>query len=106
MLTVVINNEEKVTVTLQPMTASGNPALLDGVPSWSQVSGDATFNVSADGLSIELVSSDAPGVSEFAVTADADLGEGVKQLNDGITLVVVSAEATSLGLFAGAPVLK
>ena len=103
---VTITNEQKVTVTLAPVTAAGNPATLDGPPVWSLVSGDATFEVAADGLSATLISG-AVGNSQFTVTADADLDEGeVVTLTDTIDLAVVTAEASQLGLVVGAPELK
>lgn len=103
---ITITNEEKVQVTLAPTTAAGNPASLDGLPTWKVTSGDATLEVAADGLSAFLVSG-APGVnSQIAVTADADLGAGVVTLSDVIDLAVVLASASALGLVVGTPVLK
>lgn len=103
---ITITNEEKVQVTLAPTTAAGNPASLDGLPTWEVTSGDATLEVAADGLSAFLVSG-APGVnSQIAVTADADLGAGIVTLSDVIDLAVVLASASALGLVVGTPVLK
>jgi len=103
---ITITNEEKVQVTLAPTTAAGNPASLDGLPTWEVTSGDATLEVAADGLSAFLVSG-APGVnSQIVVTADADLGAGVVTLSDVIDLAVVLASASALGLVVGTPVLK
>jgi len=103
---ITITNEQKVEVTLAPMTAAGNPATLDGAPVWEVVAGDATLEVAADGLSAFLVSGVADINSQITVTADADLGEGVITLTDTIDLAVVAAEASQLGLTAGTPVLK
>lgn len=103
---ITITNEEKITVTLAPTTAAGNPASVDGAPVWAQVSGDATFEVSADGLSVTLISGAADVNSQFTVTADADLGEGVVTLSDTIDLAVVTAVASQLGLVIGTPELK
>jgi len=102
---VTIDNESKIEVTLAPATASGNPAPLDGVPSWSVIEGDATLEVSEDGLSCFLVSGEV-GNSVIEVSADADLGEGVRSLTDTIDLAVVSAEASALGLSVGTAVPK
>lgn len=103
---ITITNEQKVEVTLAPTTEAGNPATLDGAPVWTVVSGDATLEVAADGLSAFLVSGAADVNSVIEVTADADLGEGVVTLTDTIDLAVVAAEASRLGLVAGTPVLK
>ncbi len=103
---ITITNEEKVQVTLAPLTAAGNPATLDGAPVWTVVSGDATIEVSTDGLSATFISG-APNVnSQITVTADADLGEGVTNLVDTFDLAVVQASASSLGAIIGTPTLK
>jgi hypothetical protein len=103
MLTIAITNEEKVKVTLVPVTATGKPARLDGAPVWTLVSGEATVEPAEDGLSAYLISADTPGTSEVLVEADADLGEGVITLSEAITLEVSGAQAASLGIVAGKP---
>ncbi len=101
-----ITNEQQIAVTLTPKTDTGKPAKLDGAPTWSTVSGNSAVNVSADGLSATLVSSDDPGDTEVLVKADADLGEGIEEISDVIKLSVVGATAKNLGLTAGAPEAK
>lgn len=103
---ITITNEEKVQVTLAPTTAAGNPATLDGAPTWTVTTGDATLEVAADGLSAFLVSGAADINSQVTVTADADLGEGVVTLTDTIDLAVVAASASVLGAVVATPVLK
>lgn len=101
-----ITNEQKILVTLNPTTAAGNPATVDGTPTWSVVSGDATIEPSADGLSCYLISGEANVNSVIEVTADADLGEGVTNLTDTVDLAVVAASASSLGILAGEAEIK
>jgi hypothetical protein len=103
---ITITNEQKVQVTLQPVTEAGNPATLDGAPVWAVTEGDATLEVAEDGLSAFLVSGAADVNSTITVTADADLGEGVVALTDTITLAVVAASASALGLVTGEAILK
>ena len=98
---VTIDNESKVLVTLAPKTASGNTAEVENIE-WNVVSGDATIEPSEDGLSCTLISGEV-GNSVIEVKADADLGEGVREITDTIDLAVVSAEASSLGIVAGTP---
>lgn len=100
---VKITNEQKVKVTLTPVTDTGKPAKLDGTPTWEVVSGNATVEVAEDGLSATLVSADDPGDTQFLVKADADLGEGVEEISDVVTLNVVGATAKNLGLTVGTP---
>jgi len=101
-----ITNEQKINVTVTPRTDTGKPAKLDGSPSWTVVSGNSQVVVAEDGLSADLVSSDEPGDTIVVVKADADLGEGVEEISDSITLSVIGATAKNLGLSAGAPVPK
>ncbi len=101
-----ITNEQQQPVTLTPKTDTGKPAKLDGKPTWEVVSGDSTITVSEDGLTATLVSSDTPGDTQYLVSADADLGEGVETISDTIKLSVVGATAKNLGLTAGAPEAK
>lgn len=97
---VTITSDEKILITLAPLTAAGNPASVDGVPTWQVVNGDATLAPATDGMSCYLISGSV-GNSVVTVEADADLGEGFRSITDTIDLAVVSAEASSLGLIAG-----
>lgn len=104
MLEIKLTNEQKVTVSLTPVTATGKPATLDGKPTW-KVDGDGKSSVSAseDGLSAVIVSADTPGDTLIVVSADADLGEGVETITDAIRVTVEGARAQSLGLSVGTP---
>jgi len=100
-LNIALTNEEKILVTLAPTTAAGNPATLDGVPTWTVDSGDATLDVQPDGLSAYVVSG-TPGASNITVSADADLDAGEERtISDVIAVTVVAAEAASLGFSVG-----
>lgn len=100
-----ITNEQKITVTLTPVSATGKPAKLDpnNKPTWEVVFGNSSVAPSEDGLSAVLVSGDDPGDTQILVKADADLGEGVVEISDVITLKVAGALAASLGLTVGTP---
>ena len=106
MLELTITNEQKVTIALNPVTAAGRPAKVDGVPQWTVASGDSQVVPAADGLSAVLVSSDNPGETDINVSADADLGEGVETISDVIKLHVEGARAAALGLTSGTPETK
>lgn len=101
-LNIALTNEEKILVTLAPTTAAGNPATLDGEPTWTVDSGDATLDVQPGGLSAYVVSG-TPGASNITVSADADLDAGEERvISDVIAVTVVAAEAASLGFSVGA----
>jgi hypothetical protein len=96
-----ITNEQKVKATLTPVTDTGKPAKLDGAPAWAVISGNSQVVVAEDGLSADLISSDDPGDTVILVKADADVGEGVEEISDTITLKVVGATAKNLGVTLG-----
>lgn len=102
---VTINNEQKFRVTLAPVTSSGKPALVEGEPGWSVESGDATVEIEPGGMSAFIVSGNL-GNSVIKVSADADLGPGVRTLEDSIELTVTVAEAAALGLVVEPPINK
>lgn len=101
-LSVTTTNEEKIKITVTPVTSTGNPAPLDGPVSVTTVSGESTSTM-IDDTSFFLVSSDNPGDSTFLVEADADLGGGVVLIQDTVTYTVSGALAANLGLSAGTP---
>ena len=94
-------SEQKVLISLNPVTAAGNPATLDGAPVWTVTEGDCTLEVAADGLSCYLISGAANVVSYITVSADADLdGTEVREISESIVYAVLAPEATALGLNA------
>lgn len=103
MIEVVITTEQKVNVTVKPVTATGKPAAVDGAPVWVVSDGNATLAVADDGLSAFLISSDEPGTSTIVVSADADLSGEVETITDTISLVTKNANASSLGFSVGTP---
>ena len=114
MLELVITNEQKIQVTLTPVTATGKPAQLDGAATFEVINGDAKIEPVVDETGTGsilpntawIVSGDLPGDSQIMVSADVDLGEGVGTISDIIKLTVAGAKAVSLGLTVGAPVAK
>lgn len=109
-LQVSCSNEQKVPVTVSPVTAAGNPAQVDGALRLTKVDGDGNIQQDpSNPLAFFVVSGSAPGVSNFIVEADADLQTGddhVSLIQDTVQLTVTGANATSFGLTAGAPVAK
>ena len=100
---ILITNEQEIDVTSTPHTASDRPATLDGPLRVSVLSGDSTFRQDASTPNmVTLVSSDTPGDTSFLVEGDADLGEGVRLIQDVVVLSVAGAEAEALGLVASA----
>lgn len=98
--------EQKQHVSIAPKTAAGKPATIDGLPTWEITEGGATLEVDPDGLGAFVISEDVEGSSQWKVSADADLGEGVRTLEVGGTYTYGPAEANDLGVTADAPVSK
>ncbi len=103
----ILTDEQKVALAIEPQTAAGNPAKVDGKPVWSVSDSNViTLTVAEDGLSAEAVSTGVLGTAQVTVVADADLGEGIRELNAVLDIEVKAAEAVSLGIKAGTPVTK
>lgn len=100
-----MSDQQQVVVSVSPVTATGSPAKLDGPPVFAVASGDVTLITATDGMSATIVSG-LDGDSTVSVSADADLGAGIKTISDTITVHVTSPQATSLGLTAATPVAK
>lgn len=109
MLEVTASETEKARIKVVPVDANGKPSKIQAgsltvVPATTTgnaanpvvtMESDDTFTVQAD-LSPEGAS--ANSFTEFDVTGDADVGEGVEPLTDRIKLNVSSSKATNLGL--------
>lgn len=99
-----LNTEQKIKLTIAPKTESGKPASLDGIPVWT--SSDTSVIVlepAADGLSAYCITTDAAGVSNVSVSADCDLGAGIETISATEDITVTHVKASNLGLTDGTP---
>jgi len=104
MISVTLNNEQQVRVTLAPQTTKGKLVEVDEPPVWSVLSGGVTVeDVAADGLSATVRSGENPEVSQVLITADADVGEGVVTITETLQVTVNGALAANLGVSVGTP---
>lgn len=99
----------KVTQTLplsiKPVDAKGNPATVDGAPQWSVSDPTlATITPAADGLSAVLVPLGPLGSLAVQVSADGDLGEGVKTIVGTAAVDLIGGDAVSVEIVAGTPI--
>jgi hypothetical protein len=100
----ILTDSQKVTLSIKPVTKAGNPAPVDGKPTWSLGCEDhLKLEVSEDGLSAVISSLGKLGVCQVNVKADADLGEGVEEIAGAIDIEVKAGKAVNLGIDAGAP---
>jgi hypothetical protein len=102
----IINDIQKVNLTVEALNAAGNPAPVDGAPVWSTSDPNiVSLVIAPDGFSA-VAHSVSLGVATITVTADADLTAGVRAISTAMVIQVVPAEAVSLVLTAGTPVDK
>lgn len=103
-MSVTLTDIQKVALSISPVDAKGNPAAVDGIPTWL-VSDETllSLTVSPDGMSAELFALGPLGTGQVTVNADADLGSGVTTITGILDVTVVSSQATSLAITAGTP---
>ena len=76
-----------------------NPAKVDGIPAWSSTDeAIATVTPSDDGMSCTVVSTGKMGTVQINVRLDADLGDGVRELNGLALLDVTAGQASAIAL--------
>ena len=96
-----LTNEQKCTVTVKPTTAAGKPATIDGAVTYTSSSADVA-TIDADGLIVAK----GVGIAQITATFDADLGEGVRNVELSGVVEVVAAEATTGVIEFGEPTLQ
>jgi hypothetical protein len=99
-----LTDEQQCDLAINPVTAHGHAAAIDGLPTWAS-SDSAVVEVVANGDDPKRARAIAKGLgtAQVSVTADADMGDGVRQIVSTLDIQVVAAEAVSLGISAGAP---
>lgn len=99
----VMTATQQCLLTMQPLDAKGNPAKVDNVAQWNTANDGVVRLVEAeDGLTALCVAV-AVGETQVSCTADADLGEGVRNITGLLDVSIRAAEAVSLGIVAGTP---
>jgi len=96
-------NEEKILITVNPITSTGKPVALDGPVVVTKQVGDGDVVIQPDGKSFYVISGEIPGDTSYLVEGDADLGSGVETIAENVILHVAGAKAKNFGLVANAP---
>lgn len=105
MALLILTDEQKCTVSVVFKTAKGNPAPVDGVPTWASSSPEIVeITPAADGMSAELTTPGGLGTAQISVKADADLGADVRDITGLLDVEVKSAGAAIVEIIAAAPV--
>lgn len=102
-MTLTLTDIQKVSLSIAPVSAAGNPAPVDSVVWTSSNPEVLTVVASEDGLTAVASTVGPLGNAQVTVVADADLGEGVVELTGILDVVVVGSQAVSLGVVAGTP---
>ena len=97
----LLTDVQGATLRIQPVSAHGNPAKVDGVPSWS-VADSSLLSLDVDdaGLVATIRALGPVGTTQVNVTADADMGEGTRPIAGVLDVQVESGEAVSLAITA------
>lgn len=90
-------NEVSPKMVLKIVNKAGLPAKVDGLPKWSVDEKLASLVVAEDGMSA-VITALAAGIALVQVTADADLGEGVKELLCSKAYEITDDEAASMSI--------
>jgi hypothetical protein len=89
-------DKKLVGCTISYVDSFGNAAKVDGIPVWAADNPNlVTVIASTDGFSADIIPVGPVGTTQITVTADADLGEGVKTLTTIGTIECIAAEAVS-----------
>lgn len=96
-----INTVQKATVSIQPVDKKGHPASVEGIPVWT-VSNEGPLSLfpADDGMKCDIVGLSV-GTCQVNVTADADLGPGVKAITGTLDVQVSAAEAVGFAINVG-----
>ncbi len=95
--TMVIQPQQTFPLAVVFKDKHGNTAPVDGVPAWV----NDNESVLADGMSAVITSINGPGSGQISVSADADLGEGVRTITGVLQVEVLPDEATVVELNPG-----
>jgi len=93
---------QQVPLSGQPVDKDGNPAPVDGVPTWTLSTPDfATLtDIAPDGLSATLKGI-KPGSFQVNMNGDADLGAGVKPITSMLDVELLPGEAVGFEMQTG-----
>jgi hypothetical protein len=101
----ILTDIQQVELQVAPKSAAGNPAPIDGAPSWSS-SDDTVLTVTpdaADPTKALAVTTGKLGNARVQAQADADLGAGVVPVTAVLDIEVHASAAVTLDIAAGTP---
>lgn len=102
----IMTATQQCALALEITDSHGNPAQVDGVPAWSSADdGKVSVEPSADGMSATIFAEGPMTTApvQISVTADADMGEGIKPLVGLLDVTIIGGEATVIAITPGTP---
>lgn len=99
-----ITNEQRVLITVAPITDAGNPAAIDGAVTYASSDTGVAIIETVTATSAFVVATGL-GAAQITATFDADLGSGVRNVLASGALEVVAAEATTAQIVFDIPEL-
>ena len=101
MTTIVISTEQAATLKLLPQTALGKPSQIEaGSIKVELVNGGAAAEVLSDSqvkFTHTDIGTDLTSTTTYFVKGDADLGEGVAEIVEEVTIIVTVPQAVGFG---------
>lgn len=98
------NNLQEVPVSVRFLDDHGRVVAVDGVPTWE--AGDTTIidlAVEADGMSAVVKSRGPAGHTTVTVRADAQVGDGVREITGVLEVEVTESGAMTVEFTVGEP---
>lgn len=98
----ILTADQQVGLSFSAKDKYGNDAGIDGAPTWtSSDESKVTVNTGADGKSATAVAVGPVGTAQVSVRADADMGDGAREVVGVLDIEVIAGEASLVALSAG-----
>ena len=99
-----MTNHQQVPLTISPVDALGDPAPIDGIPTWTTSdSAIVALEPDSSGMAAYAIAVGPLGVSSILVEADRNMGTEVSIITAGVDIRVIALPAMDLQLEAGEP---
>ena len=101
---ITINENQRVLLTAEALSAKGNIAPIDGPVVWTVTTGSQFVTLTpVDDLSVYVVAIGPIGNAIVEASADADLGSGQTFITNTIEVEVIGGQAITLNIIPGIP---
>lgn len=98
----LLTADQQVGLSFAATDKYGNSAGIDGAPTWSSSDeSKVTVSVGADDKFATAVAVGPIGTAQVSVRADADLGDGAREVVGVLDIEVIAGEASIVALSAG-----